>query len=319
MRPCSMLGVSLMLVLAGCSASPTECAEAQILCGSGCVDVLADAAHCGACDQPCAEGSICSAGSCKKSCSEGQSQCGAECVSLRTDRANCGGCGASCADGMVCSEGQCKMLCQSGLSSCGDSCIDTRDNPAHCGSCGNVCSNGRTCSSGACTRRVFVTSQLYAANLGGLAGADAKCQALADAAGIGGTYRAWLSVDSNSSPATRFTRSPGAYALVDGTVIATSWSDLVDGTLQNPIRLTERGGAPPTSTDSCGFASVWTNTGADGAGFADGAMYSCSNFTELTGRSQLGRHDVTGSNWSQACTSSPLSCSLRSPLFCFEQ
>ena len=41
-------------------------------------------------------------------------------------------------------------------------------------------------------KTVFVSSQTYDGNLGGLAGADAKCQGLADAAGLKGTFKALL-------------------------------------------------------------------------------------------------------------------------------
>ncbi len=39
----------------------------------------------------------------------------------------------------------------------------------------------------------FVTSVAYPGNLGGIAGADAKCQSRADAAGLPGTFKAWIS------------------------------------------------------------------------------------------------------------------------------
>ena len=46
----------------------------------------------------------------------------------------------------------------------------------------------------------FVTSQSWAGGaLGGLAGADAKCNAAAVAAGLGGTYVAWLSDSQNDA------------------------------------------------------------------------------------------------------------------------
>lgn len=52
-------------------------------------------------------------------------------------------------------------------------------------------------------KTVFVTSQTYTGNLGGLAGADAQCNLLAKAAGLEGSYLAWLS-DATESPSTRF-------------------------------------------------------------------------------------------------------------------
>ena len=41
--------------------------------------------------------------------------------------------------------------------------------------------------------KVFVTSTVHDGNLGGLVGADAICNSLASAAGLAGTYKAWLS------------------------------------------------------------------------------------------------------------------------------
>ena len=90
--------------------------------------------------------------------------------------------------------------------------------------------------------RVFVSSTTHSGNLGGLSGADTTCQNLANAAGLPGTYRAWLS-DNTQSPSTRFATSTGAYALVNGVTIAASWTDLTDGTLASPITVTELGGA----------------------------------------------------------------------------
>ena len=43
------------------------------------------------------------------------------------------------------------------------------------------------------TYKVFNSSTSYNGNLGGLTGADAKCQSRAAAAGLTGTYKAWLS------------------------------------------------------------------------------------------------------------------------------
>src|SRR5262249_27131858 len=109
-------------------------------------------------------------------------------------------------------------------------------------------------------RRVFVTSLTYTGNLGGLAGADALCQARADAAALGGTYKAWLADDSGS-PATRFTHSTGEYVLVDGTVVAGNWADLTDGSTGHAIDKTEGNGTPPTTGSVCGPPNrrVWSN------------------------------------------------------------
>src|SRR6187401_2282495 len=60
-------------------------------------------------------------------------------------------------------------------------------------------------------KRVFVPDQTYVGGLlGGLAGADMKCEARAAAAGLAGTYKAWLS-DQTKSATARLTHSTGAY------------------------------------------------------------------------------------------------------------
>jgi hypothetical protein len=46
------------------------------------------------------------------------------------------------------------------------------------------------------TKRVFITSTIYKGNLGGLSEGDAKCQARADAVGLGGTWKAILSTST---------------------------------------------------------------------------------------------------------------------------
>lgn len=95
---------------------------------------------------------------------------------------------------------------------------------------------------------VFVTSAEFTGNLGGLSGADAICQEAADAAGLDGVFQAWLS-DSVDTPSTRWkTLSLGPYFLLDGGVVAASFGDLVDGTINAEINVTEAGGqkeSPP--------------------------------------------------------------------------
>ena len=61
-------------------------------------------------------------------------------------------------------------------------------------------------------KKVFISSQTYVGNLGGLAGADQLCQRLASTAGLTGTFKAFLS-SSNSTPATRWTPRAGTYQL----------------------------------------------------------------------------------------------------------
>jgi hypothetical protein len=105
-----------------------------------------------------------------------------------------------------------------------------------------------------------------------LAGADARCQQSATAANLPGTYKAWMS-NSAISAADRLTRATVPYALPNGTVVADNWADLVDGTLAQPISMTEYGDVIPPSS-----SQVWTGTNGDGSA----AALSCHDWTRET-------------------------------------
>lgn len=128
------------------------------------------------------------------------------------------------------------------------------------------------------TARVFVSNTGYTGNLGGLAGADAKCNQEALAAGYtAGTWKALLS-DSATNARDRLPYNWGHLKLVNGTPVADSWQELWSGTLQNSISLRADGaslysGPVFSSTNSEGqrqsLASLnsdncnnWSSTGA---------------------------------------------------------
>lgn len=173
-----------------------------------------------------------------------------------------------------------------------------------------VDSGAPLCGGGAC-RRVFVTSQGTASGgFGGLAQADAACQQAADAAGLGGTWLAWLSV-GGASAGSRLAHSTVPYRLLDGTVIANDWNDLVDGTLAHPIDLTELGGLSSRST-----REVWTGTSAGGSSTGN----NCSTWTNTTASMPYGTvgHEYSATaTWSsvyeQFCDRTGLG------FYCFEQ
>ncbi len=163
---------------------------------------------------------------------------------------------------------------------------------------------------------VFASSELYVGNLGGLAGADANCQTLADSAGLAGSYLAWLSTDA-ASPSTRFNHSTLPYRLVDGTTVAVDWDDLVDGTLNAAIAVTELGGAVPPGDTGCGgadFPTAWSATTSSG-GFSGSG--NCLDWTSIDDSGAWGLATATDGSWSDWCTGG--TCSWLSPLYCFGQ
>jgi hypothetical protein len=171
---------------------------------------------------------------------------------------------------------------------------------------------------GVCDKRVFVTSSFHDGNLGGLAGADAICQLDAMAAGLGGTYMAWLSA-ADGWPASRFMQSIGRYVLVNGTVIADSWADLTDASLDNPLDRTETG-AIATAPYVCFDApAVWSGTYRNGT-HATGD--NCNDWTAAAGQHMLYYGDLgaTDWGWGAGCfTNLNGNCALLLPIYCFEQ
>jgi cysteine-rich repeat protein len=202
---------------------------------------------------------------------------------------------AKCGDGFV----------QAGVEACDDGNMIDND----------ACSN--TCKLPVTQKFIFVSSVMYTGNLGGLGGADAKCQGLAQAAGLPGTYMAWLS-DGTGSPSTRMTKAAVPYVRPDGMKVANNWADLTDNNLIISVNQTETKGAVPVGNTSCGgggFKTVWTNTNANGT--QANANNSCTNWTSGNGSSIWGRADLTDSSWSFWCSGGL--CSWNSPIYCVQQ
>lgn len=228
----------------------------------------------------------------------------------------CGDLHINAAAGEQCDVGEPTAECDKdcSLPVCGDSQV----NPA----AGEECDDGDVVAGDGCSpacikerRVVFVSSLTYTGNLGGLVGADARCQQLAQSAGLSGIFMAWLS-DSQSSPAARFTKSTVPYVLPDGQQVAKNWLDLVDGVLAHAIDQTEEQTAPPVSAPCNGKPTVWTNTREDGTSWSTS---HCGNFTNTTGDARLGTSSAFNFTWSRSCSGAAGTCAWKAPLYCVEQ
>lgn len=165
-------------------------------------------------------------------------------------------------------------------------------------------------------RRVFVTSEQFSGNMGGVTGAHALCQVAAEEAGLTGTFHAWLS-DSTYSPDQDFVKSTVPYLLVDDTKVAASWEQLVSGTLSAGIYVTEWEGPPQATIEDCipeGMIVVWTNTLATGK--IAGDNYSCNHWAAGGDLGQTGQAGAFNSGWTEGCG---VPCTTMAPLYCFEQ
>ncbi len=176
----------------------------------------------------------------------------------------------------------------------------------------DACAADALCVGHVCTpaRWAFSTSIGTNGNIGGILGADAFCQARADAAGLRGTYKAWLS-DSSGSPSTRFTQSTVPWVLPIGTtsavVLADDWADLTDGTIDALFVRTEFGVDVPHNIP-------FTNTKGDGTHWNGN---DCSDWTSTAGTGAYGNTGGLDVGWTQSGTGGP--CTVVHRIYCFEQ
>jgi hypothetical protein len=137
---------------------------------------------------------------------------------------------------------------------------------------------------------VFATPSTYPGNLGGVAGANAICQAAANAGGLPGTYKAWLSDDNGNSPSTTFTQSTVGYVLPNGNQVAPNWSTLILGTLTNQINVTPEGNAAT-------YGAVWSYSLTNGTPYGGGAASNCSEWTSSSSAYTGTTQEISASGW----------------------
>jgi hypothetical protein len=180
------------------------------------------------------------------------------------------------------------------------------------------CADDNVCLAGQCQpgRRVFITSGADDGNLGGLDGGDLFCQTLANAANLEGTYRMWLS-DATGSPSTRFDQSSVPYYRLDGVMVASSYADLIDGSLSAPINVSDTGVTVASNVP-------FTGTLTDGTAFAPAfpGSSNCSGWTSASSaqHAMAGQSEGADGTWTQSSNSgAPRQCNVLHRFYCFEQ
>jgi hypothetical protein len=162
----------------------------------------------------------------------------------------------------------------------------------------------------------FVTSEGIGngGDLGGLAGADAHCQALADDAGAGHrTWRAYLSTQATNDQAAVNARDrigSGPWANANGEVIGADIDDLHynNANIRYEFALDENGDTINSGAmnDSPNRHDILTGTRLDGTAFPRGDDRTCGNWTSSDeGAAMVGHHDrfrftTPGSPWNEA-------------------
>jgi hypothetical protein len=144
------------------------------------------------------------------------------------------------------------------------------------------------------------------ANLGGLAGADAHCQQLAESVGAGGhTWRAYLSTQGPGAVNARDRIGSGPWHNANGEKIADDVATLhgdVERDRNNVHKgtaLNEKGEVVNGRGDDPNRHDILTGSDSLGRAYTDSADHTCSNWTDGTspngeGSAQVGHHDRQG-------------------------
>ena len=148
----------------------------------------------------------------------------------------------------------------------------------------------------------FVTSvgSGKGADLGGLAGADRHCNALASAVGAGGrTWRAYLSQQATPTvPAVnaRDRVGKGPWQNAKGVVVATDVAQLhAANNLTKATTLNENGATVNGRGDTPNTHDMLTGSQPDGTAITGDANSTCANWTQSgEGSAMLGHHDRMG-------------------------
>ena len=140
-------------------------------------------------------------------------------------------------------------------------------------------------------------------DLGGLSGADAHCQALAQSVGAGSrTWRAYLSTSAAGGAAAVNARDRigrGPWQNAKGEPIAKDVADLhgASNNLTKQTALTEKGEVVNGRGDTPNTHDVLTGSQPDGTAFAGADDKTCGNWTKSgEGSAVVGHHDRMGLN-----------------------
>lgn len=174
--------------------------------------------------------------------------------------------------------------------------------------------------------RFFVTSTTYDGNLGGLAGADAKCQARATAASLGGTWKAILSDSTTNAYARMKFRTKPVYDLA-GRLLWNPSKEISYFNGANAIVYPPPFSAPggmdgytvlatyPYTTElgsTTSSAEVWTGSSHKGEVVAG---YHCTDWSSTAGTAWVGNTGFVTTSWMYYTTRA---CSTTYRLYCLE-
>lgn len=159
--------------------------------------------------------------------------------------------------------------------------------------------------------KVFVTSGTYDGDLGGVVGADAKCQAEADTALLTGTWKAILSGSAeNASDRVVIGEDAPVYNMI-GEVVATGPGEFWSGTIAHELAYDVSGTLLP-------LAQVWT--GSTSSGETMGNLWTCFDWSSSSAL-ESGRWGMPGdtTNPGRWISANSSHCAFNNSLLCISQ
>ena len=284
-----------------------------------CGTTACNASNCQGC---CDASGACATGQTISACGRSANLCvacggGQSCVQGACTSATGGGGGGGTGGGTGGGGG---TACQAGYCELGGGCQQSFEGAAG-GRCGNggactTCTTSQRCVSGACTpfKRVFATRTQYNGGLGGLAGADAKCALAATAAGLTGTFKAWLS-DGTTDALSRITSDGSWFSVSDSSFSNTLTTKRMFNNKANLQTLPLDNYLSWSDETAANFeGEIWTGTDTGGTRRSD----TCASWTNGTsGLGGIGRLGGTtsASVWTNYGTAA---CNISQALLCLE-
>lgn len=137
------------------SGGSNDCPEGQTRCGDACVDLAGDPAHCGGCDEACADGGVCADGECATVADCTVEACPGLTYCDQASKKCLPGCAFNpqCGAGEYCDTASHTCACNEGFHDC-DGVCKKNDDPKTCGDACSPCpvpDNAEpTCEDGEC-------------------------------------------------------------------------------------------------------------------------------------------------------------------------
>ena len=323
-QPCGSSCVNLQLNLANCgscgvrcgagqtcAAGTCSCGEGQTACNGMCVDTLTDSSNCGGCGAECSGGQSCTNGACV--CSAGELFCSGQCTDTSSSATHCGSCGNACGAGQTCENGS----CVGDVTYAGTAGVETGvggNGGDETGPGGNT--GDDECSEEELKFSFFVTSleslrresgdrRGYGGNLGGLSGADAICQRIAEYSTPCASRRIWRAFLSTVAGPVHAKDRIGNGPWYDriGRTVSTDLNALIasrpggaDPEIEND--LPNEFGIPNHDPDGTGDVDnhdMITGTETDGTLYANDEKYTCGDWSRTgSGTPRCGHSWPTG-------------------------